>query len=211
MDFTVVDGGIAAFALVSALLAYSRGVTREIFAVGGWLIAAAVAAFLTPVVEPLMRELPGVGGFLASSCVLSVIAAFTAVMALGLLVMAVFTPVISGMVLDSVLGPIDRILGFAFGVARAALLVAVAFLLYQEFVGDVPDWEPLANAASLPYVTEVATLIRDNLPTELPPVISERIDAMMLPCGGGEAPVDATLPEVDENGIETVPQPTQQN
>ncbi|MEM9145767.1 MAG: CvpA family protein [Pseudomonadota bacterium] len=206
MDFTIVDGGIAAIALVSALLAYSRGVTREIFAIGGWLIAAAVAAFLTPVVEPLMREIPGVGGFLASSCVLSVIAAFTAVMALGLLIMAVFTPVISGLVLDSVLGPIDRMLGFVFGVARAAVLIAVAYLLYSEFVGPVPDWEPLANAASLPYVEQVATVISDALPTELPPVISERIDAMMAPCGGEvPAEADATLPQVDENGIEVSP------
>ncbi len=182
MDFTMVDGGVAFIALISAILAYSRGLTREIFAIGGWLVAAVVAAFLTPVVEPLIREIPAIGSFLASSCVLSVIAAFTLVMALGLLVMAVFTPVISGLVLDSALGPIDRILGFVFGVARAAFLVGVAYILYDELVPAGDPWEPLANAQSLPYLVEVAGLLRDAMPTELPPVVVERIDAMMAPC-----------------------------
>ena len=52
-------------------------------AIAGWLIAAAMAAFLTPMVEPLIREIPAIGGFLASSCVISVIVAFTLVMAWG--------------------------------------------------------------------------------------------------------------------------------
>ena len=211
MQYTLVDGGVAFVAVISAILAYSRGLTREVLAIGGWLIAAAVAAFLTPVVEPLIREIPALGAFLASSCVLSVIAAFTLVMALGLLVMAVFTPVISGLVLDSALGPIDRILGFVFGVARAALLVAIAFILYQELAGAQEEWEPLASAASRPYILEVATLLREATPTELPPWISDRIDAIMAPCGG-EAPVatgaNGAAPVVDDSGIELPAQGT---
>lgn len=206
MDYTLVDGGVAFIAVISAILAYSRGFTREVLAIGGWLIAAAAAAFLTPVVEPLIREVPVVGDFLASSCVLSVIAAFTLVMAFGLLVMAVFTPVISNLVLDSALGPIDRILGFVFGVARAALLVAVAFILYQELAGAQEEWQPLASAASRPYIDEIAMRLREAAPTELPPWIAERIDAMMAPCGG-DGLSEPQTPGLDENGIET-PAPT---
>lgn len=204
----MVDGGVAFIAVISAILAYSRGLTREIFAIGGWLIAAVAAAFLTPVVEPLIREIPAVGPFLASSCVLSVIAAFTLVMALGLLIMAVFTPVISGLVLDSAIGPLDRILGFVFGVARAAFLVAVAFILYQEIAGTQQEWEPLATAQVRPYIGEIAQIIRDAMPTELPPFITERIDAMMAPCQG-EGLDPSTLPggtgdapATDSDGIE---------
>jgi membrane protein required for colicin V production len=210
MDYTLVDGGVAFVAVISAILAYSRGFTREVLALGGWVIAAAVAAFLTPVVEPLIREIPVVGSFLASSCVLSVIAAFTLVMALGLLILAVFTPVISGWILDSALGPIDRIFGFVFGVARAGLLIAVAFILYQELAGTQEEWAPLANAQSRPYIEEAATWLRGVTPTELPPWVSERIDAMMAPCAGEavtepQTP-DQEAPTLDENGIETPPQ-----
>ncbi|GMG81198.1 CvpA family protein [Paralimibaculum aggregatum] len=205
MQFTMVDGGVAFIAVISAILAYSRGLTREILAIGGWLVAAVAAAFLTPVVEPLIREIPGVGPFLASSCVLSVIAAFTLVMALGLLVMAVFTPVISGLVLDSAIGPLDRILGFVFGVARAAFLVAVAYILYEELAGGQESWEPLATAQVKPYLDEISRILREAMPTELPPYVTERIDAMMAPCqgegldtgtvapldGGADAPADS--------------------
>jgi membrane protein required for colicin V production len=184
MEFTYVDGGVAAIVIVSAIMAYSRGLTREILAIGGWLIAAAAAAFLTPLVEPLIREIPMVGGFIGSSCVLSVITAFTLVMALGLLVMAVFTPVFSSFVLDSALGPMDRILGFIFGVARGAALIAVAYLLYGELVGPPAEWQPLATAASNQAITEVATVIGQALPSEMPLWVTERIDAMMVSCGG---------------------------
>ncbi len=207
MEFTIVDGGIAFIALISAILAYSRGLTREIFAIGGWIIAAVAAAFLTPVVEPLIREIPAVGSFLASSCVLSVIAAFTLVMALGLLIMAVFTPVISGLVLDSALGPLDRILGFVFGVARAAFLVAVAFILYQELAGTQEAWEPLATAEAYPYIVEIATALREAMPTELPPFVTERIDAMMAPCAAEGLDPNA-VPTPDPDAIEG-PGPTE--
>ncbi|MEM1343024.1 MAG: CvpA family protein [Pseudomonadota bacterium] len=196
MEFSYVDGGVGAIALVSAIMAYSRGFTREILAITGWLVAAAAAAFLTPMVEPLVREIPVVGGFLGSSCVLSVIAAFTLLMALALLVLSVFTPVFSSFVQDSAIGTLDSILGFVFGVARAALLIAVAYMLYDSLVGDPAEWPPLANAASFQYVVEVATQIQAVLPTELPPFISERIDAMMAPCGveAGTTPTGEDLP-----------------
>jgi membrane protein required for colicin V production len=184
MEFTYVDGGVAFVVLVSAIMAYSRGFTREVLAIAGWLIAAAVAAFLTPMVEPLIREIPGVGPFLASSCVISVIVAFTLVMALALLVMAVFTPVFSSWVLDSALGPLDRVLGFVFGVARGALLVVVAYMVYGALVGDPLQVEPIANAESLEITQDLATQLEAALPTEMPPWLAERVDALMAPCAG---------------------------
>lgn len=202
MEFTVVDAGVGVIALISAILAYSRGLTREVLAIGGWLIAAGVAAFLTPAVEPLVLTIPVVGEFLQTSCVLSVAVAFVAVMALGLLFMAVFVPLISNAILDSALGGVDRILGFVFGIARAALIVVVAFMLYDSLRGTQEEWEPLANAASRPFIIEAATRVQEALPTQLPPWLGERIDAIMAPCGGTGV---EGAPRVDENGIELPP------
>jgi membrane protein required for colicin V production len=184
MQLTLVDGGVAIVTLLSGYLAYVRGFTREVLAIGGWILAAAVAAVLTPVVEPLVREAPVIGGFLASSCILSVITAFVLVMALGLLILAVFTPIFSAIILDSVLGPVDRVLGFVFGVARGVLLVVVAYLIYQQVVGPPEEWPPYADAESRPVIEEVAGALSAAMPSELPPWISERIDAMMAPCAG---------------------------
>jgi len=194
MQFTMVDGGVAAIALLSGYLAYVRGFTREVLAIGGWVAAAVIAALATPIVEPLMREAPLVGQFLASSCILSVISAFVIVMALGLLILAVFTPIFSSLILDSVLGPIDRVLGFVFGIARAALIVAVGFLIYEQVVGPPSTWEPYATAQSAPIIEEIARTIMAALPTEAPAWLGQQVDAMMAPCTGAGAPVPTELP-----------------
>jgi membrane protein required for colicin V production len=181
MEFTVVDAGVAVIVLISGILAYSRGFTRELFAIAGWIVAAIVAFFATPLLEPLIREVPGVGPFLARSCMVSVIAAFTIIVALVLLVLSVFTPLIAGLVLDSVLGPLDRILGFVFGVVRGLLLIAIAFLIYTNLSG-VQAWAPLDKAASRAIFEESSTLLQQNLPDRVPAWLGARIDALMVSC-----------------------------
>ncbi len=117
--FTIVDGIVAAVIVVSAILAYSRGLIREIMAILGWIAAAVLAFVFAPTVEPLVREIPVVGDFLQDSCELSVIASFALVFAVALLVVSIFTPLFSSAVQGSALGGIDQALGFLFG-ARGA-------------------------------------------------------------------------------------------
>lgn len=181
MEFTVVDAGVAAITFISALLAYSRGFTREAFAIVGWVIAAVAAFYGAPALEPLIREIPVVGKILADSCIISMITAFTIVVAGALLVLSVFTPLISGLVLDSPLGSMDRLLGFVFGIARGILLVAIAFLIYTEFSG-VESWAPLDNAASRSIFEESSALIVQNLPADLSSWFGEKIDTLMVNC-----------------------------
>ena len=197
MDFTIVDGGVAVVAAVSGLLAYSRGLTREVFAIFGWVAAAALAFFLAPVVEPLVREAPVIGPYIASSCVISMIVAFTVVMAIGLLFLSVFTPLASSVVLSSILGPIDRVLGFLFGVARGFALAAIAYILYVNLSGGV-EYPPLDNAFSKVFFEDAAQMISTHMPDRMPDGLSQRVDALMAPCGaelpggGGTAPAPAT-------------------
>ncbi len=194
MEFTYIDAVAAVIVLLSAILAYSRGLTREIFAIGGWIVAGLAAFFLAPKFEPLMREIPAVGSFLAENCVISMIAAFSLIVAAVLLVLAVFTPIFSSVVLESALGPIDRVLGFLFGVARGVLLIAVAYLIYTNLSGD-EILPALENAASKPMLDEAAALLDKYRPEEVPSWFQERIDALMTPCTG-----DAPAPETPGSG-----------
>lgn len=198
MEFTVVDAGVAVIVLISAILAYSRGFTRELFALGGWIIAIVVAYYLAPLLDPLMREAPLVGPFLAESCIISLIAAFTIVVALALLVLSIFTPMIANLVLDSVLGPLDRVLGFVFGVARGIVLIAIAFLIYQNFSG-AGAWPALDNAASTAVVQDAADMIEDAVPASVPDWFGERIEELMVNCEGTtpepQTPTGETAPE----------------
>jgi membrane protein required for colicin V production len=198
MDFTVVDAGVAVVALLSGILAYSRGFTRELFAIAGWIAAAVAAFYLAPMLEPLIREVPVVGTFLAASCVISMIAAFTLVVAAALLILSVFTPLISGLVLDSALGPLDRMFGFIFGIARGLVLIAIVFLIYTNLSGVEP-WPPLDNAASRTIFVESSAVIEQSLPDGVPDWFSARIDALMINCDSA-APVDATPEAAPESG-----------
>jgi membrane protein required for colicin V production len=129
--FTIIDGVVALVIVMSALLAYGRGFVRELMAIVGWIAAAVLAYLFAPQVEPLVREIPVVGDFLADSCELSIIGAFTLVLAVTLVVVSLFTPLFSSLVQRSFLGGIDQAFGFIFGVARGVLLVAIAFFVYS--------------------------------------------------------------------------------
>ena len=120
-NFTAVDGGAALVIILSAILAYSRGLVRELMAIVGWIGAAVVAFLFAPSAMPLVKEVPMVGEFLNDSCELSVIVAFAGVFAIGLIVMALFTPLFASVIQRSALGGIDQALGFVFGVARGGL------------------------------------------------------------------------------------------
>ena len=56
--FTIIDGVVAVVIVLSALLAYGRGLVRELMAIVGWIAAAVLAFLFAPQVEPLVRELP---------------------------------------------------------------------------------------------------------------------------------------------------------
>lgn len=132
--FTIIDGVVALIIVLSALLAYSRGIVREVMAIAGWVAAAVLAFIFAPQVEPLIKEVPVLGEFIADSCELSIIAAFAAVFAVALIVMSFFTPLFSSLVQRSALGGVDQGFGFLFGVARGILLVAIAFFIYDTVI-----------------------------------------------------------------------------
>lgn len=138
--FTIIDAVVAAVILVSAVLAYSRGLVREGMAIVGWVAAAVLAFIFAPQAQPLVKQIPVLDKIIADSCELSVITAFAAVFALALIVVSVFTPLFSTIVQRSALGGIDQGLGFLFGVVRGIVLVAVAFFVY----GIVVTADPIA-------------------------------------------------------------------
>lgn len=198
-NFTWIDGAAALVILLSAILAYSRGFVREAMAIIGWIGAAIVAYVFAPSVVPLVREVPVVGSFLADSCELSVIAAFAAVFAAGLVVAALFTPLLSSIIGRSVLGGIDQVLGFLFGVARGVLLIAVALIVYDRAMGrqSIPSIDASRTAgifASFQQSLDAA------IPTGAPEWIVERYNGLTAICAhpGDAAPAGAQgLPAPD--------------
>lgn len=175
--FTIIDGIVAVVIILSAVLAYSRGFVREALSIGGWVLGAIVAYVFAPSVQPLMKEIPVVQGFLDSP-ELAMIAAFAVVFAGALIVFSVITPLFAGAVQRSALGGIDRGLGFIFGVVRGAILVAIAFLIYDRVI--VSDPLPMIDDSRSKIVFDQATdQLDEQLPQDLPAWIAQRYDELI--------------------------------
>jgi len=179
--FTLIDAVVAVVIIISAILAYARGLVREIMAILGWIAAAVLAFIFAPALEPLMREIPVVGNFLADSCELSVIGAFATVFALGLVIFALFTPMFSSLVRRSAMGGIDMGLGFLFGVARGVLLVAVALIAYDRAVA--PGSMPMVdNSRSAAVFSRLQESLEQGMPSDAPNWIVQRYEDLVAVC-----------------------------
>ncbi len=189
--FTIVDAVAAVVILVSAILAYSRGLVREILAIAGWVAAAVAAFYLTPSAAPLVLEIPYVSDILSDSCELTIIAAFAIVFVLALLIVSIFIPLFSGAVQRSAVGGIDQALGFLFGVLRGMLLVLVALIVYDRvLVGD--PMPAVDNSRTSLIFAEIEDKLAAMVPTDAPDWIVGRYEELVGDCGAPPAPVDAT-------------------
>jgi membrane protein required for colicin V production len=150
------DIGVVAVIVLSAIFAFARGFVREALSIVAWVGAAfvtlrgfgAVFAMVDPIVKnPLLSQLiAGFGLFIVS-----------------LIVLTIITGYLARMVRSSALSPIDRTLGFIFGLARGALIVCLAYLLL-DFVqpSERPGW--IRDAKSAPYLHQGADVLRQFLP-----------------------------------------------
>ena len=183
--FTAIDGAVALVIVLSAILAYSRGFVREAMAIVGWIGAAILAYTFAETAQPLVKEIPVIGDFLKDSCELSIIVAFGAVLAIGLILASLFTPLFSSVVQRSALGGLDQGLGFAFGVLRGVVLVGVALLVYDRAVAanTVPMVD---NSRSAKIFASFQTNIDAAVPNDAPGWILQRYNGLTDACAGAK-------------------------
>ena len=179
--FTVIDGVVAVVIVLSALLAYSRGLVREGMAILGWVAAAILGFMFGPQVRPLMTEIPIIGEFMTGSCELSVIGGFAAVFTVALVIMSFFTPLFSSIVQRSALGGLDQALGFLFGVARGVLLVAIAFFVY-EVVITAQDIAMIDDSRSAVVFGRFTGQIEEQNPEQALGWITAQYEALVSVC-----------------------------
>jgi membrane protein required for colicin V production len=145
---------------LSAIFAFARGFVREALSIVAWVGAAAItyvgfghvyAAVARFVATPLLADLiAGAGLFVIS-----------------LIVLTILTSSVARFVQSSALSPIDRTLGLIFGVARGAVLVSLAYLVFDISLplNDRPIW--INQAKSQPFLVQGADMLRNVLPEGL--------------------------------------------
>ncbi|MBP7241549.1 CvpA family protein [Amaricoccus sp.] len=192
--FNIVDGIALAIVVVSAVLAWSRGFVREALAIAGWIVAAVAAFAFAPAVEPLVREVPVLRDVIGGSCELGVLAGFVAVFAVALIVVSVFTPLLSGAVQNSAIGPIDQGLGLVFGAARGVALIAIAFVVYDRILGGAGG-APIVDASyTRTLFAGIQADLAAALPDDAPQWIAGQYERLVGSCAQAVAPVTPETP-----------------
>lgn len=176
---TAFDVGVGILVLISAILATARGFTREVLSLATWAGSAAIAAYAYFNHRDIARQ------YIAEELVADVVTVL-GVFLIALIVLHLITMRIADFVVDSRIGPLDRTLGFVFGVARGVLIAVVMVIFGQWLLGPtLPTWA--AESRSLPVLEDFG----DSLIAVLPPDLEKQVTDILQKRGIGaseEAP-----------------------
>lgn len=146
MQLEIVDYIIVAILLVSGMIAWHRGFLKESLSVSSWLIAALGSVFFWPITKPFTRALIQ-PDFVADA--LALIGFFFLV----LIPVSFVSFRLMEMVRGSRAGPLDKSLGFVFGLGRGLLIVGLGYVIFAWLApaeDKHPEW--LKQARLLPVV-----------------------------------------------------------
>ncbi len=155
----VIDIGVFVIVVLSALLAFSRGLVRELLSVAGWVGAAFATLYLFPLAQPLARDLIPI----------TLAADLGSALLIFLVVLIAFS-ILSGFITRRLhqtdFKLLDRSLGFVFGAARGLVLLSLGLLLVNW--AYKPDERPksVREAKSLPVLAYGADLLRSLVPND---------------------------------------------
>ena len=153
-DFAVL--GVLA---LSGLLAMARGFVKELLSLLGWIVAAIVTFIALPHVSPLALQL-------VKSKTIADIGSGIVIFLVVLVICGLITHALTRRLPSGTFGFVDAVLGLVFGLARGALLVALAYLLL-EFAfkkESLPTW--VNEAKTKPYLDDGANILRRLNPEE---------------------------------------------
>lgn len=153
------DIGVIGVIGLSAVFAFARGFVREALSIVAWAGAGFITLYgfntVYAMVEPMVHN-----------ALLSQLIAGFGLFIVSLIVLTIITGFVARAVRASGLSPIDRTLGFVFGLLRGALILSLACLLLDTV--QPTDWPPwLKDARSMPYLQQGADLLRGFLPEAL--------------------------------------------
>lgn len=186
------DLAVIGVLLVSGLMAFVRGFVKEVLAVAGWIGAILITVHLFPIVTPYTRQYTdiqiladgatGIGIFVISLVLLSFVSHF-----------------IAKRVRESSVSALDRSLGFVFGLARGAVLIAIAYLLLVWTVPHADQPQVIREARVIPLVEQTARWLIRLVPAQTRESIEQVLDrplnteapGAVNPSGGGQNAPDS--------------------
>lgn len=169
-----VDIIILVLVLLSAVVGFWRGITREILGIFSWLLAAVIAYFLHSLPEPLI-------GMIISNEFLKEIVSGLAVFLIALIILTSITYSFSDAVKSSIIGGADKILGFLFGACRGFLLVSIVAVGANKFVLKSGENAPklLKESKLIPMADKVVMGLIQTIPANKLNVWKEKTESFL--------------------------------
>lgn len=174
---TSVDLAVLGVMILSGLLAFFRGLIREVLSIGAWAGAAVIAMAGLPFIRPWLEPY-------VPSSEWTDPAGYIILFLISLIVLSVVAKAIGGAVRASVLSGVDRSLGLLFGLARGAVLAVAVYIV--ACLAIPPDrWpEPVLESRSLPYIYSGAVWAARQFPQEYRPQVLAPPPARQTALGG---------------------------
>ncbi len=152
---------------ISALIALSRGLVKEVLSIVGWVLATMSIIYLLPVLMPFAKVH-------ISSGILAGIVTALLILILFFIVWILLTEKLIGKIRTSKLNGLDRMLGLFFGVLRACLLVVLFYILVSWMIPVDKQSEVLTESKYFQIAGSFAKPLEDLIPQETLDMIKEK-------------------------------------
>ncbi len=175
---------------LSGVMAFARGLIREVFSIIAFIGGVIAAVFFAPLARPFVESTTALSGTLAS------IGAGVLIFLIVFIVLTVITATVAKTAHQSTeIGSFDRAAGLAFGVLRGVVVVALFVLLLRQAPTAAPGQpqdpiqEAVRSARTFPIYDSVATVLGAVLP-QARQRVRDRIDRQK----GESAPIPPAEP-----------------
>lgn len=142
---------------ISIAAALYRGLVKELLGIISWILAGLGALYGFSFVKPLFKL------FIDNDLGADIAAAVTIAL-IVLIALTIFNAKVTSKLRNSSLSGLDRILGIAFGIVRAVLLIGVAFMIAKIPFSKEQVAEVSRNNFSMPYIEQTADLLHKLIP-----------------------------------------------
>lgn len=158
MNYGTVDLVVTAVVIISVIFAFYRGLLRELLGITGWILAGLGALWSY---EPLLKFF----STRVEKVQVWTIASTVTVALIILIIMTLINAHVTGKLRKSSLSGLDRILGGAFGVLRAGLLIVLAWTFMRQMMFSPQRMTEMKKQnVVIPYLNQGADWMEKLLP-----------------------------------------------
>lgn len=159
LPISITDIAVGVILLLSGLLALMRGFVHETLSIGSWVGAALAGLYGFPHVRPYARDL------IESEFIADIVAG-AGTFILALIILTIVTKLVAEQVQGSALNPLDRSLGFVFGLLRGVIIVCLLYTAVEWMLpaSKQPTW--LREAKAMPLIEQGSTFLKGLIPAD---------------------------------------------